>query len=78
MIDDEMKEVLKEDEDIGLDYRDPSRSYYDEANYNRLSQINMRVKELVQDNPRVQSSIRSIGTTRSDDLSSIFETVRGY
>ena len=59
-----MKEVLKEEEDIGLDYRDPSRSYYDDNNYNRLSQINMRVKELIRENPAVTADVRSIGTTR--------------
>lgn len=62
LIDQEMKEVLKEDEDDGLNYRDPSRSYYDMANYNRLSQITMHVKELIQQYAGV-GSVSSIGRT---------------
>ena len=62
LIDQETDEIFKDDDDEGLKYRDPSRSYYDDSNYNRLSKINLHLQEL-QTQYSGQVSIRSIGTT---------------
>ncbi len=49
LIDVEESSVLlrAEEEDDGLNYRDPSKSYYDDGNYNRLAQIETHLGELV-------------------------------
>eukprot|EP00095_Tigriopus_kingsejongensis_P012144 snap_masked-scaffold954_size76946-processed-gene-0.4 protein:Tk12144 transcript:snap_masked-scaffold954_size76946-processed-gene-0.4-mRNA-1 annotation:"carboxypeptidase b" len=64
-IDEEMKSVLKEDEEgDGLDYRDPSKSYYDAQNYNRLNQITAHLREIQEQEVSGQAmNIVSIGTT---------------
>ncbi len=62
LIDAEMEEVLREEDDDGLNYRDPSKSYYDPANYNRLRQIITHLDEL-QTQFGGSMSVSSIGST---------------
>ena len=62
LIDEEMENILREDEDDGLNYRDPSISYYDVANYNRLNQIKMHLQELQRQYADLMD-LTSIGTT---------------
>ena len=59
---DEETAALLDDEDEGLTFRDPSKSYFKDNKYNRLNQISMHLKELQQQNPQLMN-IRSIGTT---------------
>ena len=60
-IDQEQKDILKEDEE-GLNYRDPSKSGYDIRNYNRFNQISMHLDELAAKYPSLLT-IESLATT---------------
>ncbi len=62
VIDSEMKEILKDEEEDGLNYRDPTLSYYSHEKYNRLEQITKRVRELDGAHPGMMT-ISAIGKT---------------
>ena len=61
LIDEETRTLL-EDEDDGLIFRDPSKSYYDDNKFNRLNQITMHMRELQEQNPQTMT-IKTLGTT---------------
>lgn len=79
LIEREMDDILSlESEEEGLNYRDPTVSYYNVANFNRLNQITMHLRELQQKYSQFMT-IQSIGTTaegRSIEMATIADPVR--
>ena len=73
LIDEEMAALLAEDDADWITSRDVSKSNYNLASYNRLRQINMRMREMAKSHPTLMT-VSSIGTTyegRSIDMAKL-------